>query len=132
MFFRRPRPVKPTFEERLQRLRQSGFEIERRPDGLVLASRDGCAVLITDELAIERTGSFIGGEIAALVDGGYQKFWRTPSGRQEPALAPQLNALHAVEADARAALGLVSFYNTSLGTTNASHAYDRLEGRGGR
>jgi len=29
----------------------------------------------------------MGAEIGALVDGGYQKFFHTPSGKQKPALA---------------------------------------------
>ena len=70
----------------------------------------------------------MGGEIAALVDGGYQKFWRA-GGRNVPALAGQLEALHEFEEDLREGLGLESFYNTSLGTTNDLHLYDRLTGR---
>jgi len=70
----------------------------------------------------------VAAEIAALVDGGYQKFWRAGN-RRVPALAQQLKALHDFEEDLREALGLESLYNTSLGTTNDLHVYDRLAGR---
>jgi len=46
-----------------------------------------------------------------------------------PALASQLHALHGFEEDLRAALGVDSLYNTSLGTINDVHNYDRVEGR---
>jgi hypothetical protein len=78
---------------------------------------------------IERAGWLVGGEIAALIDEGYQKFWRA-GGRDVPAQARQLQALHEFEEDLREALGLESLYNTSLGTINDLHEYDRLAGRG--
>jgi hypothetical protein len=37
--------------------------------------------------------------------------------------------LHEFEEDVKAALGLESLYNTSLGTTSRKHMYDRLKGR---
>ena len=46
-----------------------------------------------------------------------------------PALASQLQALHAFDEDLREALGLTSLYNVSLGTTADEHLYDRLEDR---
>ncbi|MEP7353943.1 MAG: hypothetical protein ABI824_11990, partial [Acidobacteriota bacterium] len=68
-------------------------------------------------------------EIAHLVHGGYQMFLRTHSGRELPALAPQLKALHAFDEDLREGLGLTSLYNIALGTTSDDHLYDRVEGR---
>jgi len=53
---------------------------------------------------IERAGWMVGGEIAALIDEGYQKFWRA-GGRDVPAQAQQLQALHEFEEDLREALG---------------------------
>jgi hypothetical protein len=131
MFFRRKQPVEQVFEERLDALRQAGFEIERKPDGRVLVSKHGCAAMIGDGHPphIERAGWVAGGEIARLEDAGYQKFWVFGGGRQVPALAGQLTALHDFEEDLRAALGVESLYNTSLGTTNDIHVYDRLQGR---
>ncbi len=72
------------------------------------------------------TGRFSGAEVARLVDGGFQKFWRTPAGKQAPALAEHLSELHSFLEDLREALGQVSYYHTSLGTTNDLHLYDRV------
>jgi hypothetical protein len=64
--------------------------------------------------------------LAVLVNGGYQMFLETPSGRRFPAMAEQLKALHEFEDDVKEALGLVNLYNTSLGTTSRKHEYDRV------
>jgi hypothetical protein len=71
----------------------------------------------------------VGTEIATLLSGGYQMFLETPSGRRLPATAKQLKALHEFEEDVKEALGLESFYNTSLGTISRKHMYDRVKGR---
>jgi hypothetical protein len=129
MFFRRPQPTQPSFQDRLNQLRQLGFEVETQGDGRVRAARDGCAAIVR-EGRVERAGYVVRGGIAQLVDGGFQKFWAMDGKRVAPAIAPQLKALHAFEEDLLEALGLESFYNTSLGTTNDLHVYDRVEGRG--
>ena len=129
MFFRKRQPKAVTFEERIEALRASGFETLAQPGGLVKAIRDGCGAILEAAPRIERAGWLVGGEIAALIDGGYQKFWRA-GGRDVPAQAQQLEALHEFEEDLKEALGLESLYNTSLGTTNDLHLYDRLAGRG--
>lgn len=130
MLFRRKQASEPTIEDRLGALRQAGFETVRQPDGRIQIRRRGCAAMISDGRPprIERAGWMIGDRIARLVDEGYQKFWDSGE-RQVPALASQLQALHAFEEDLRAALGMKSLYNTSLGTTNDVHNYDRVEGR---
>ncbi len=128
MFFRRQQPKAMTFDDLLQAVRAENFEIERQADGRVKVSRGGCAAVVSDGPRVERAGWVVGAEIAALVDGGYQKFWRAGN-RRMPALAQQLKALHDFEEDLREALGLESLYNTSLGTTNDLHVYDRLAGR---
>ena len=69
------------------------------------------------------------GEIAELVNAGYQMFLKTPSGRLLPAMASQLKALHAFDEDLREGLGLTSLYNLSLGTVSDEHLYDRVEDR---
>ena len=76
--------------------------------------------------AILRVGIEVQGEIATLVDGGFQKFLETSAGVREPALASQLKDLHDFEEDLRAGLGLTSLYNQALGTTFDRHAYDGL------
>jgi hypothetical protein len=130
MFFRRKSPKTPTFEERLESLRGSGFRTDVRPDGRLQVSRDACAATIKDAPdggpRIQRVGRLSGDEIALLVDAGYQKFWQTCDGRRIPALARQLQELHEFQEDLREALGLVSLYHTALGTTNDLHLYDRV------
>jgi hypothetical protein len=63
------------------------------------------------------------------VDGGFQKFFRAPSGRSRPALAEDLRALHGFEEDLKEILGLKSLYNESLGTVSTYYNYDRVAGR---
>jgi hypothetical protein len=129
MFFWKRQPKTATFEERIEALRAAGFEVLAQPGGQVVVSRDGCGAMLDAAPRIERAGWLVGGEIAALIDEGYQKFWRA-GGRDIPAQAEQLQALHEFEEDLREALGLESLYNTSLGTVNDFHQYDRLAGRG--
>jgi hypothetical protein len=71
----------------------------------------------------------VGSEIAHLVHGGYQMFLQTAAGKQLPALAPHLKALHAFDEDLREGLGITSLYNESLGTTCDDHLYDRVKDR---
>jgi hypothetical protein len=133
MFFRRHRPKPVTFEDRMLALERLGFSV--RPDGAgTRVERDGCAAFLgrtPDGAAaiLERPGIVIGGENGVLVDGGYQKFLETPSGRRKPALASELKALHRFSEDLREGLGLVSLYNESLGTTSKLYLYDRVEDR---
>ena len=130
MFFRRKQKAEVTFETRLEALRQAGFETVSQPDGRVKVSKHGSAALVSDGRPphIARAGWMIGEATALLEDEGYQKFW-VCGGRTIPALASQLEAVHEFEEDLREALGIESLYNTSLGTTNDVHYYDRLEGR---
>jgi len=133
MFFRRQRPTEPTFQERLDRLKQMGFAVTPRADGTVLIVRGDCAVALRESggqiRRAELAGILLGDEIASLVDGGYQKFFRTPSGKTKPALAGELQALHAFEEDLKEGLGLESLYNESLGTVSTYYLYDRVKDR---
>jgi len=130
MFFRREQPRIPSFDERVNLLRQAGFGIEKLPDGRVKITKHGVGALIGDKLRnqpeIEKAGVLVGTEIATLLNVGYQMLLETPSGRRLPARADQLKALHEFEMDLKAALGLVDLYNTSLGTTSRKHMYDRV------
>lgn len=130
MFFRRRSPKIATFDERLEDLRRAGFTVAALPDGAVQVSRDGCGATLRESGGVPQAGWLEGGEIAALIDGGYQKFLLTPSGKRRPALANDLRALHRFEEDLKEALGLTSLYNEGLGTVSAYYRYDRLAGRG--
>lgn len=133
MFFRRPRVRQPSYEELIEGLGAWGFRTEKEADGSVLVMREGCAARVRKgadgKPLVEQTGWMLDGQCARLVDGGFQKFWLAPGGRRKPAFATQLKVLHQFEEDLREALGLVSLYNTSLGTVNALHLYDRLKSR---
>ncbi len=133
MFFRRQRVHESTFEERLEKLRQAGFEVTPGPDGTVVASRGECAVALRESggqaLGTHAAGMLLGGEMATLVDGGYQKFFRTAGGKSKPALAGELKALHDFEEDLNEVLGQESLYNESLGTVSTYYRYDRVKDR---
>ena len=133
MFFRRQRPTPITFQERLDNLKRGGFSVTPRPDGSVLVGKGECAVSLRESdgqvQRAELAGILMGGEIASLVDGGYQKFFRTPSGNSKPALASELKALHEFEEDLKEGLGLESLYNESLGTVSTYYLYDRVKDR---
>jgi hypothetical protein len=133
MFFRREKPRQYTFEERLQRLREFGFESKAEGSGKARVSKLGCAAILEDVPGshpnIGKAGVVIGDEIGYLVHGGYQMFLRTPGGRKEPALASQLKSLHDFEEDLKEGLDIISLYNQSLGTRADQHMYDRVEDR---
>jgi hypothetical protein len=133
MFFRRPRPSEPTFQDRLDHLKQAGFTVTPQPDGSVLASKGECAIALHEDRGqvarAQPAGILMGGEIGSLVDGGYQKFFRTPSGKTKPALASELKALHDFEEDLKQALGMADFYNEALGTVSTYYLYDRVKDR---
>ena len=128
MFFRRARVENPGFQERVNTLGGAGFTVAKQPDGSVRVSRGVCVVDLK-ETGAERAGVAMGGEIAVLVDGGFQKFFRAPSGKRKPALADELKALHEFEADLKEKLGLKSLYNEGLGTVSTLYQYDRVKDR---
>jgi hypothetical protein len=132
MFFRRERAVNPTFAARMENLRRAGLTVTPLAGGMVRASRDNCAVDLKEEngaVKVGRAGILMGGEIGALVDGGYQKFFRTSGGKNKPALADELKAIHDFEEDLRQALGQETLYNEALGTVSTYYLYDRVEDR---
>src|SRR5262249_32853694 len=133
MFFRRPTPHTPTFSERLANLKEYKFQVQSESSGRARVTRGGCAAIVEDKsdgaVEIGKAGVQIGNEIGVLVSRGYQMFLRTPSGREIPAQAAHLHAIHDFDEDLREGLGLTSLYNLSLGTTSEEHLYDRVEDR---
>jgi hypothetical protein len=134
MFFRRAHTKQWTFEERVAKVRQAGFTVEVQPSSRrVRISRAGCGVVLdlsdSAPKVAEPAGIAMNGEIGALTDGGYQKFFLTPSGKRKPALARDLTALHDFQQDLREALGEISLYNESLGTVSTFYLYDRVKDR---
>jgi hypothetical protein len=132
MFFRRERPRVLTLQDRLDSLKSAGFTVQQQGGG-VRVSRGDCAVDLRDANGAvrieERAGILICDEIGVLVDGGFQKFFRTPKGVRIPAQADHLKALHDFEEDLKEALGQKSLYNEALGTVSTFYQYDRVEGR---
>jgi hypothetical protein len=133
MFFRREKPHEPTFAERIAGLKTFDFSSQPLDSRRAQLMRDGIAAVVEEGPAqrphVNKAGFLIGDEIGLLVNRGYQVFWRTPSGKQLPAHANQLKALHNFEEDLKEGLGLPSLYNESLGTTSDLHLYDRVEDR---
>ena len=133
MFFRRESPKNPTFSERQENLRRAGFTVTGLAGGVVRVIRGDTGVDLREENGVIRpvspAGIIMGDEIGALIDGGYQKFFRTPSGKKKPATAAELAALHDFEEDVREAVGEQSYYNESLGTVSTFYLYDRVKDR---
>lgn len=133
MFFRREKPKNPTFADRMENLRRAGFTVSNAPGGATRISRGECAVDVKESGAsvdiADRAGVLMGSEIGVLVDGGYQKFFQTPSGKKRPALADELKAIHEFDEDVKEGLGQESLYNESLGTVSTYYLYDRVKDR---
>lgn len=133
MFFRRAKAHHASFAEYLTRARDAGFTVESTTNRAKI-SRNGVAAVLEDDGSqhpriAERAGVAMGDEIATLVDGGFQKFLQTPSGKKRPALAGDLRAIHEFQEDLREAVDIPSLYNESLGTVSNQYIYDRVEER---
>jgi hypothetical protein len=135
MFFRRERPKPRSFQDKVNMLQGAGFTASKSPSGSTRIVRGPYALDLIEkagEVHVEdRAGILTGDEIGVLVDGGYQKFFLTPSGKKRPALAHDLEGLHAFEEDVKESLGMESLYNESLGTRSALYLYDRVKDRDG-
>jgi len=146
----------PNFDQTLETLRAHSFDVQPYPAvaGGVLVSKHGAgAVLVPagparkgagqqtgdgsgagDEAGLsaaafaERPGALVNGEVARLLDRGYQKFIKT-SKFELPASASQLQAIHVFSEELKQLTGAISLYNQSLGTTSDLYEYDRLKGR---
>ncbi len=131
----------PTFDDVLSTLGGEKFDVSpategaNRTGGAYRISRDGCAAEIarsTEKDApvrlLTNPGWVLGGEIARLVDRGYQKFFKT-SRLEVPATADQLHALHSFREQMKEAAGAIVLYNQALGSTSDSYQYDRLRGK---
>jgi hypothetical protein len=125
----------PNFEQLLEALRAHGFEVSPLAGVAeqVLVSKNGAAAVLTpgrQEAAafVERPGALLGGEVACLLDRGYQKFLKTPH-LEIPATASLLQAIHAFAEELKLLAGSISLYNEGLGSTSDLYQYDRVQGR---
>lgn len=128
----------PSFNQIIENLRSRGFEVSpfAGVSGGFLVSKYGAAAVLVQSANMEggpatfaeRPGILIRGEVARLLDRGYQKFIKT-SQYELPATAAQLHAIHQFQEELTQSIGGTSLYNQSLGTTSDVYEYDRLRGR---
>src|SRR5271155_1742176 len=88
----------------------------------IAAAPDGTVEILA------RPGWLLNGEIARLLDRGYQKFIKT-SKLEIPATADHLRAIHEFSEELNEATGGTTLYNEALGTTSDVYNYDRVKGR---
>ena len=128
-----------TFNDVLALLGGQRFDVAPAQDGAkrtpnaVQVRKYGCAAEIaaapdgTVEI-LARPGWLLNGEIARLLDRGYQKFIKT-SKMEIPASADHLRSLHEFSEELNEAIGGTTLYNKALGTTSDVYHYDRVHGR---
>jgi hypothetical protein len=123
------------FEQTLDLLRAHSFDVApyTQVAGSVLVSKHGAgAVLVPVKdgpaAFVVAPGALLGGEVARLLDRGYQKFIRTAQ-YEIPATATQLQSIHKFADELKQLTGAINLYNESLGTTSDLYEYDRLKGR---
>lgn len=126
---------KQNFDDALASLRSHSFDVQQVADvaGRVQARKYGCGALLERAadggvVCVAGPGRLIGGEMASIVDRGYQKFLQT-SRVEMPATAEHLHALHHFTEELSEAAGTISLYNQALGTVSDLYQYDRLQGR---
>ena len=130
-----------SFEQMLEALRANSFDVKPYSgvaDG-VMVSKGGVAAVLVPVKTNERSesggagmavtpGVLVKGEIARLLDRGYQKFIKTAQ-YELPATADQLRAIHHFTEELNRVTGAMGLYNEALGTTSDLYQYDRLRGR---
>jgi len=131
----------PNFQQMLDTLRAQSFDVtpyKGVADGVMVSKGGVAAVLVPGKtndrwesggarLAVT-PGVLVRGEIARLLDRGYQKFIKTAQ-YALPATADQLHAIHNFTDELNLATGAMGLYNEALGTTSDVYEYDRLRGR---
>lgn len=124
-----------SFDQAVQWLRAHGYDTLDAPgtSSRIFLKKYGCSAAIEKApdggaTVFAYPGYLVGGEIARLVDQGYQKVLRTTK-TEIPATADHLKAIHSFSEELKEALGRPSLYNESLGTVNDDCLYDRMKGR---
>ena len=125
--------LQANLDQTLEVLRAHGFETA--PSAAVangmLVSKAGVAAVLApgDPVRLAEDASLLmGGELASLLDRGYQKFFKN-SQFELPATAARLQAVHAFRQELTLLTGINSLFNESLGSTSDSYQYDRIKGR---
>jgi hypothetical protein len=132
-----PKKVKPlTYDEILSQLRTLKFDVREVPGvaNQVQVSKYGAAAVLTPAkdgggaAFVTKPGLVFGGEIAHLLDRGFQKFFKSKH-IELPATADRLKAEHLFAEELREVTGEVSLYNEALGSVSDEYMYDRVKGR---
>jgi hypothetical protein len=125
----------PNFDRTLDALRAHSFDVAPAAGaagGALVGKYGAAAVLVAAEDAAAafavHPGVLIQGQVARLLDRGYQKFIKT-SQFELPASASQLHTIHRFSEELHQLTGTIGLYNESLGTTSDLYEYDRLTGR---
>lgn len=134
------RNQQPSFDQVLRTLGDERFDVSpaaegaNRANGAYRVSKYGVAAEIAPPgpdgrvKMLAKSGWVLGGEIARIVDRGYQKFLKT-SRLEVPATADALRAIHQFDEELKNATGGLELYNEALGTTSDRYMYDRVKGR---
>ena len=130
-----------TFDEVVSTLGNERFDVSpatggaKGVSGARRVSKYGCAAEIAPSdlkeasvKVLTKGGWVLNGEIARIMDKGYQKFLAT-SKLQVPATADHLRAIHRFDQEFKEAAGALSLYNQAMGTTSDVYVYDRVKGR---
>ncbi|HZD50030.1 MAG TPA: hypothetical protein VE178_14910 [Silvibacterium sp.] len=125
-----------TFDEVINKLRSLKFDVAESPGvaGGFRVSKYGCAAIIARAkdgkgvALVTRPGVVLGGEVAILLDRGFQKFLKT-SKIEVAATADRLKAEHLFSEELREVVGTPVLYNEALGTVSDEYMYDRVKGR---
>jgi hypothetical protein len=136
-----PKKTKPrSFDEVLSQLHQKQFDVREvagvAKTGLanpVQVSKYDCAAIIArgpagSVVLVQKPGVLLGGEVAILLDRGFQKFFKT-SHLEMAATADRLKTEHRFAEELDEVIGEVSLYNESLGSVSDEYMYDRVKGR---
>jgi hypothetical protein len=143
MFFKK-KTEKRSFNDVLTTLGAQKFDVATGAggSGTYRVTKYGCAAEIQANPAIgekifpvpapaeivTKAGFVLNGQIATLLDKGYQKFLK--AGKLEiVATADHLRAIHKFQGELDEAAGATMLYNESLGTTSDKYMYDRVAGR---
>ncbi len=130
-----------TFDQVLSKLGNERFDVSpatgsaKGIDGARRVSKYGCAAEIAPNTPntgpvrlLSKSGWVLGGEIARVLDRGYQKFLQTTT-LQIPVTADHLRCIHRFDEELKEAVGALSLYNEAMGTTSDVYVYDRVKGR---
>lgn len=136
-----PKKSKPlSYDQALARLRSLQFDVQDARsvaktslDHPVLITKDGCGAILArgpknTVALVHKPGIMMGGEIAIVLDRGFQKFFKT-SKLERATTYDLLTTEHRFTEEFDEAVGEVSLYNESLGSVSDEYMYDRVKGR---